>query len=273
MNQYSSIKSLKTKSRGDLIGNYTVLITSFLVIYGISYVSSTVLQTFMMFDTTISYIIYAIASIIVQLILMIFSLGSVKQYLMVATSKKTTIPTLFYGFTHQPNKVLLLSIMLFGILYLIYFLLAIPFIGIGVLVLVLFPDFPIVLSVLYCVVCYIFILLLLFIISARFALIFCLLADLPTYSCMQIMKLSNQLTKGNVWRYFTLQFSFIGLYLLGILSCGVAFFWILPYQQMTLINFYLDLMRIRTAPAQPVQSVPEQPVPVQPAQEDDVNFS
>ncbi len=265
MNQYSSIKSLKAKSRGDLIGNYTVLITSFLVIYGISYISSTMLQTFVMFDTTISYAIYTVASIIVQLILMIFSLGSVKQYLMVATSKKTTVTTLFYGFTHQPNKVLLLSIMLFGIVYLIYFVLAIPFVVIGAFIVVMLPNIPTVLFVLYCILCFAITMLILFLVSARFALIFCLLADLPTYSCMQIMKLSNQLMKGNVWRYFTLQLSFIGLYLLGILSCGVAFLWIFPYQQVALINFYLDLMRVRTAPAQPV--------PVEPAQEDNTNFS
>jgi uncharacterized membrane protein len=47
--------------------------------------------------------------------------------------------------------------------------------------------------------------------------------------------------KGNKWRYFLLALSFLGWILLGILSLGIGFFWIIPYIETTTAAFYYDI--------------------------------
>ena len=52
---------------------------------------------------------------------------------------------------------------------------------------------------------------------------------------------SQELMKGNKWRYFLLALSFLGWILLGILSLGIGFFWIIPYIETTTAAFYYDI--------------------------------
>lgn len=47
--------------------------------------------------------------------------------------------------------------------------------------------------------------------------------------------------KGRKLRYFLLQLSFIGWWLLGILTLGLGFLWIIPYMLQTNTQFYLNL--------------------------------
>ena len=48
--------------------------------------------------------------------------------------------------------------------------------------------------------------------------------------------------KGNVGRLLYLQVSFIPMTLAGLLSFGIGFLFVLPYQNMTYTLFYLDLI-------------------------------
>lgn len=57
----------------------------------------------------------------------------------------------------------------------------------------------------------------------------------------EAMKQSAALMNGNMWRLFYMQLSFLGYYLLGLLSFGIGLLWVLPYQTQTLTRFYLDL--------------------------------
>lgn len=58
------------------------------------------------------------------------------------------------------------------------------------------------------------------------------------------VKLSSKLMKGNKWKYFVLQLSFIGLIILSILTLGIGFLWLIPYISLTLTNFYKGLTEI-----------------------------
>jgi len=53
---------------------------------------------------------------------------------------------------------------------------------------------------------------------------------------------SQQLMMGNKWRYFVLQLSFIGWWILGAITFGIGFIWIFPYYKLTMVNFYRDLV-------------------------------
>ena len=61
------------------------------------------------------------------------------------------------------------------------------------------------------------------------------------YKLTDYITKSRQLMVGNKWRYFVLQLSFIGWWLLGFLTLGVGFIWIYPYYKLTMANFYKDL--------------------------------
>ncbi len=76
-----------------------------------------------------------------------------------------------------------------------------------------------------------------------------ILADNPDMPVNQARKKSMELMKGNKWRLFCLHFSFIGWYLLGILTLGILFIWIIPYINTAEAEFYCNLFNKNAAPS------------------------
>lgn len=70
---------------------------------------------------------------------------------------------------------------------------------------------------------------------------FFILAENPQMESMDVLRKSKALMKGNRWKLFFLLWRFFGWFLLGILSLGIGFLWIMPYVQTTLARFYDDL--------------------------------
>jgi uncharacterized membrane protein len=52
---------------------------------------------------------------------------------------------------------------------------------------------------------------------------------------------SRQLMYGHKWEFFVLLLSFLGWWLLEMITFGLASIWVIPYRTMTLANFYLKL--------------------------------
>lgn len=69
-----------------------------------------------------------------------------------------------------------------------------------------------------------------------------ILADNPNISQKQARQKSEQLMIGHKFDLFVLDFSFIGWYLLGILTLGILFIWVIPYQYAARASFYNDLV-------------------------------
>ena len=74
---------------------------------------------------------------------------------------------------------------------------------------------------------------------------FFLLQDFPQYSAKELMKMSCQIMKGHKGRLFYIAVSFLPLYLLSAFSFFIAFFWLVPYTNAVMANFYMDLMKNR----------------------------
>ena len=55
------------------------------------------------------------------------------------------------------------------------------------------------------------------------------------------MKKTRQMMKGHKFDYFWLCLSFIGWLLLGILTVGIGYIWLIPYMQTTIGAFYDDV--------------------------------
>ena len=90
--------------------------------------------------------------------------------------------------------------------------------------------------------------------SYRFAAY--ILAENKGKAALQCIDESKKMTEGHKMDLFVLDLSFIGWALLGSITCGIAYIWVLPYMQATYANTYNSLK-----PAAAAQTVAETPAP------------
>lgn len=77
--------------------------------------------------------------------------------------------------------------------------------------------------------------------SYEYAIIPYILADDPEISSKDAFKKAKQMMKGNKWRLFKLNFSFIGWFVLCVLSIGIGTFFLIPYINAANAEFYVEL--------------------------------
>lgn len=70
-----------------------------------------------------------------------------------------------------------------------------------------------------------------------------IMTENPEISAKEAMIISKQMMKGNKWRLFCLQFSFIGWMILGTVTMGIGFLWINPYMNAATTAFYDEISR------------------------------
>ena len=68
-----------------------------------------------------------------------------------------------------------------------------------------------------------------------------ILADDPEISSKDAFKKAKQMMKGNKWRLFKLEFSFIGWAILCVLTLGIGTFFLIPYVNAANAEFYAEL--------------------------------
>ena len=77
--------------------------------------------------------------------------------------------------------------------------------------------------------------------SFEYAIIPYILADDAEISSKDAFKKAKQMMKGNKWRLFKLDFSFIGWALLCFLTLGIGTFFLIPYVNAAAAEFYVEL--------------------------------
>ena len=77
--------------------------------------------------------------------------------------------------------------------------------------------------------------------SYEYAIIPYILADDPEISSKEAFKKAKQMMNGNKWRLFKLQFSFIGWFILCVLTFGIGTFFLIPYENAAIAEFYVEL--------------------------------
>ncbi len=237
MNNYKTSAQLKSLAKGQLLGRYGTVIGAFLLMELVM-LSFTVITSLFVDQTTVfGLILNYIISFLTGLFAGIFSTGQAYICLNISCKRPCKASDVFYGFNHHPDKALLLQLVISLISFtsmipscifsyiaaytrrMIYIFPACVFLIIGTLIAVYF--------------------------SLCFSQVFYLLLDFPDYTVSQLLTLSKKIMKGQKGRLFYLLVSFLPLYLLGLLSCCVAYLWIIPYVNQTSSNFYLDLMKNR----------------------------
>lgn len=86
-----------------------------------------------------------------------------------------------------------------------------------------------------------------------------LMAEHPELTVTEAIEQSKTLMKGNKWRLFCLQLSFIGWILLAALTAGIGFIFLAPYIKAAETGFYREL----TAAKAPAEEAPVAPAPVE----------
>lgn len=59
------------------------------------------------------------------------------------------------------------------------------------------------------------------------------------------LKESRRLMHGHKWNLFVFGLTFIGHILLGIVTFGIYFFYVLPYLQLSMYNYYIHLKGLK----------------------------
>jgi uncharacterized membrane protein len=86
---------------------------------------------------------------------------------------------------------------------------------------------------------------------------FFILVENPQMESLDALRKSKTIMKGNRWKLFFLFWRFFGWCLLGILTLGIGFLWIMPYMQTSLARFYDDLKTEDSPPT--LEGVASQP--------------
>lgn len=77
--------------------------------------------------------------------------------------------------------------------------------------------------------------------SLRLALVQYILRDNPELSPNQVLRLSAEMMYGYKWKLFLLMLTFIGWGILCIFTLGIGYFWLAPYIDQTMANFYEEV--------------------------------
>ena len=76
----------------------------------------------------------------------------------------------------------------------------------------------------------------------RYQLTGYILAENPEMGANDAITRSKELMKGNKWRLFCLDFSFIGWDILSVFTLGIGDLWLTPYRSAAAAAFYRELV-------------------------------
>ncbi|MDF2456609.1 MAG: hypothetical protein K0R51_2602 [Cytophagaceae bacterium] len=135
-----------------------------------------------------------------------FSVGIATFYLRLSKGENATISDIFSGFN---NFVPALGTYLLMLLYIILWMLLLIIPGI--------------------------------IAAFSYSQVFYILSEEPHLSAGDVLRKSKKMMDGHKARYFILGLTFIGWFLLSLLTFGIGLLWLAPYYSTTMAKFYEDL--------------------------------
>lgn len=227
-------RQLKTAARGNLVGNYRITMGAFVIVMLLGTIIEIPFSRLVngAAPPTTNYIIYYIAEFLIAILSGVLQIGLFRIHLSIARKKECNVSDVFCCFKSSTDRYILGYLLVFAVsligmlpaLYVYFFcnltLAKLPLI-IGLLLLSL------VLSVF---------------INIVLALVFFVMLDNEDMSIVQCFKKAVGLMKGNKGRLFYIYLSFIGMWLLVVLSLGIGYLWVEPYMIQTYTMFYLDVI-------------------------------
>lgn len=258
MKSTTPISEIKSKAKDALLGNYSLAIVSFVLLFALIYLFINLFSNFvglLVFGSNaptgfvqnqmnaivgnekltflFDFLIYFIIAIVTPIIT-ILQTGFLFICREISYGRSARSSDLFFAIKNNPDRVIKISLIFYGI----SLLLELPSIIYGITIAsdnASDMTFIIntVLTVLGAIVYYI--------LSLAFAMTYLVYIDNPDNGALYCIRESITLMKGNMWRYFCFSLSFIGYYLLAILSLGIVLLWVKPYEKVAIVEFYKDL--------------------------------
>lgn len=161
-------------------------------------------------------------------------LGLTKVYLEISHERRPDVSTFFSGFDQ------------FGQSLVVYLLLCIPsfimatLVASPLLVMLITDNYDGL--ALYCIWSA-FIVLADYCIMLGFSMIYYIMAEQPELSAIDVFKASWQMMKGWKWDFFLFQLSFFFWFLLGTLTFGIAYIYVVPYIGVATANYYHNIKK------------------------------
>ncbi|MCM1048644.1 MAG: DUF975 family protein [Clostridiales bacterium] len=241
LNRYKSNEELKAAAKDRLFGKYGVAIGASIVIGSINLFVSNFSTVFINMNTIYGIALDFVISFVISVLSGILTSGLIYLFLKISCKQPVSVGDIFYGFKMFPDKAVLIQLYMSAWTYAAM----IPYL-IFLYLVIIYPENAVIslfyyLSLLLYYVVYVMILLI-------YSQSFYLLHDFPEYSVSKILSTSRKLMKGNKFRLFYFMVSFFPLLLLGLLSCGIAYFWIVPYVYAANTEFFLDLVKKNQVP-------------------------
>lgn len=233
MTQILSRKELKARARGLLDGRYGFLASVFLLVTGSNLAMSFVLGRVFpggmlnLFLLVLQFACTALMNILYYLLVF----GQTRIFLKLCAGEPQQYSDLLFAFQNHPEPVAAFSVLQFV-------LQEIAFEGFFEVIRSLLRDPASSLSTILLWSAF-----MIFFVWLQLGLAYVpyLYNESPWSTFRELISKSWKLAKGQRWRLFVLQFSFIGINLLCALSFGIGLLFAQPYQQTTLTLFYRSL--------------------------------
>ena len=232
------ISELKALARKSLDGYYALLAGALVLISFLSGIGGALSVMLFQGNSMFNLVMSQIFSLIISVVMSVFSAGVYYMFLNVSRGKKTSMQDVTYLFYHHPDRIIVVSL----IVTVVQYLLKLPSMimnyrmDVSANLLEVLQQ-----SLLVSLVMFVGIVVAQ-LVTMPIAFGYYLLIDDVEMNATDALKKSMQMMKGNYGRYIYMQLSFLGLMILGVLTLYVGFIWIMPYMQMTEIEFYREIL-------------------------------
>lgn len=233
MQSYKSSATLKSDARELLLGHYKTVVFAYAVIQCILSGCLSLVESQSDFHSIAGNLIYLAVYFILTLFMAVFTTGQFHMYKKLATGQIISAMDIWFAFRQIADTCMLVQLMIIGRILLA----SIPFI-VAVLCLSIYRNFY-----LAPIVAFFFIAFMIFTVVTlmNYSQVFFLVLDHPSAKASELLSMSHSLMKGHRGRFFYVMVSFWGIYLLVLLTFGIAILWAYPYVTATRTCFYLDL--------------------------------
>lgn len=235
MNSLKSSSALKADARELLLGKYKVAVLAYtlmeLLITGIL----TMIELQVNLQTATGLLIYYAVYFIVVLLSTVLIVGQNHLYLNMFREQPYETKNIWIGFRTCADKAILAYLLIFAK----SFLFAVPCI-LATAIMLTTQNYYFALIVGGGIV---FMLIGVTFVQLDYSQVFYIILDKPELTPRELLSESKSLMKGHRGSYFYLLVSFIGIYLLSVLTFGLGMLWIYPYVTATKTGYYLELKK------------------------------